>query len=67
MDVNELTIKAIMPTITSKWATIATINDNDSSIYNGSDDSSDIGSYNGTRSELEAKVDRIMVKRLKID
>jgi hypothetical protein len=56
-----------MPIITLKWATIAAINDNDSSIYSGSNNGSDIGSYNGTRSELEAEVDRIVVECLEID
>jgi hypothetical protein len=56
-----------MPTVTSKWATIAAVNDDDSGTYSGSDDGSDVGSYNGTRSELEAKVNRMVAKRLEID
>jgi hypothetical protein len=56
-----------MPTITLKWATITTVNDDDSSTYNGSNNSFNVNSYNRTRSELEAKVDRIVAKRLEID
>ncbi len=47
-------------TSTSKRVIIAAINDNNSG-------GSDLGNYNGTRSKLEAKVDKIVAEQPEID
>ncbi len=52
MDISAFSIGAILPDKipeSSRWATIAAVNDDDSGEYSDSD----VGSYDGTRSELE--------------
>ena len=59
MDISAFSIGAILPDKipeSSRWATIAAVNDNDSGTYSDSD----VGSYDGTRSELEAEVDKMV-------
>jgi hypothetical protein len=60
MDVSDLIIGAVTPTVRSdKRVTIAAVNDDDSSTYSDSEDE------NG--SELEAEMDRIMTDHPEID
>lgn len=54
-------------TTPSRQATVVTINDNDYDNYNNSNDFELSSSYDGTRNELEAEMDKIMTNRPELD
>jgi hypothetical protein len=58
---------ALAGTTTGRQVTVVTVNDNDYDDYNDSDGFKLSSSYNGTRSELEAEVDRMVADRPEID
>ena len=65
MDISAFLIGVILPdkiSESSRRTTIAAVNDDDSGTYSDSD-----GSYDGTRSELEAKVDKMVKERPELD